>query len=146
MTDWKKALEETERVPLFEPGTHECTVEAIERTTNPIERRDTLHLKFSTPDGPRAVLLVCSGKSEAISMAKFMRFIMAAAGYRSPEEYEAFDPNFELPDAMLGASNSFAKRGITVIGRPVVAHVTRGKPTKDGADFYRDVVFEAAAE
>lgn len=142
MTDWKKALEETERVPLFDPGTHDCTVESIMRTTNPIKRQDTLHLRFDTDHGPRTVLLVCSGKSENVSMAKFMRFICAAAGYSSPEEYEQFDPHFQLPDAMLGASNDFAKRGITIIGRPIRVHVTKGKPTPDGADFYRDVVFE----
>jgi len=144
MTDWKKALEETERLPLFDPGTHDCTVEDIRRTTNPIKRQDTIHLDFRTQDGDlRSVLLMCSGKSEPIAMAKFMRFICAAAGYSSAEDYERFDPEFQLPDAMLGADNAFSRQGATVIGRPIRVHVSRGKPTPDGTDFYRDVVFEA---
>lgn len=146
MTDWKKALQETDRTPLLDLGTQDLTVEGVERTTNPIKRQDTIHLRFRNEAGePRAHLLVCSGKSEAIAMARFMRFIAASAGYTTPEEYEQFDPNYQLPDAMLGANNEFARKGITVVGRRVRVHVSRGKDTQDG-DFFRDVVFEPAPE
>jgi hypothetical protein len=47
---------------------------------------------------------------------------------------------------MLGADNAFARDGITIVGRPVIAYVSRGKPTQDGTDFFRDVTFAPVAE
>lgn len=81
---------------------------------------------------------ITSGKGGASGLSRVKSFVMAAAGYTDESAYDAYDPDGGFIEACLGAANEYAERGETILGAEVLCRVTRGNPTPDGADYYRE--------
>ena len=86
-----------------------------------------------------------SGGSGQFGLARVKSFVMAAAGYEDEAEYDAYDPEGEFIDACTGKANAYSERGESIVGRKVLCRVTKGKPTPDGLDYYREFEWAPAA-
>ena len=83
-------------------------------------------------------LVTSKGAGIAPGLGRFKSMVMAAMGFETEEEYDAFDPEGANLDAALGEVNAFAKDGQPGVGRYVDCVVTRGNATPDGQDYYRN--------
>jgi hypothetical protein len=64
-------------------------------------------------------------------------FAAAIAGISEESEYDAFDPDGEFIDALIGDSNPRTEEASAMVGRLVDCRVSRGKDTGEG-DYYRE--------
>ncbi len=91
-----------------------------------------------------AVINKLTGKSAQFGMERSKGYIVAAAGYATDAEYDAFDPQGHFIDSVLGASNEYSAAGLTITGRLVRVRVSRGNDVIDKTsgqptgDFYRE--------
>lgn len=94
-----------------------------------VELDETAEKNHTAGDHVMVVDLI-SGKGGPTGLGRVKAFTMAAAGFESEEEYDAFDPDGEFID-------STCVEGGPLTGRLVACKVTRGNPTPDGNDYYR---------
>lgn len=80
-----------------------------------------------------------TGKSEAVGKPKIKRFCMVAVGCEEQAEYDAWDPQEDLPNAACGEANAFGEQPLA--GRILDAEVARGKDKPGGTDWFRDWSF-----
>lgn len=93
--------------------------------------------------GQRVTMVqLISGPSSVFGLPRTKSFVMAAAGYADEGEYDAFDPDGGFIDSCVGASNEYAKRGDTIVGRLVDCLVSRGNATPAGDDYYREFTWQ----
>ena len=95
---------------------------------------------FTEGETVKALTQRVNGKGHIQGRARVKAMCMAFAGYAMEEEaeYDAFDPEGELPDATQGIVNAFSEAGMHLIGRCAWVLVERGKATADSLDYYRN--------
>ncbi len=92
------------------------------------------------------VVQLTSGKAAKAGLPRVKAYVMAAAGYETDEEYDAFDPEGEFIDSTEGQANQYSAADLTIVGRLVDCKVTRGKNTPDGDDYYREFHWSVVPE
>jgi hypothetical protein len=94
-----------------------------------------------------AMIQLTSGSGAQSGLSRVKSFFIAAAGFESEEDYDAFDPEGLFIGHCCGEANGFPQAELTVVGRYVDCRVERGKPTKkDPEDYYREYSWFAVAD
>lgn len=141
-----------DRPPLLEEGDSRVRLVSIEEGHNPGTGNDSFKIKFqpldfedsphSSSDSEHSAVYMDTGRGKK----EFKEAIRAFAGYDDADEYEAFDPEFEFFEAVLGADNDFTAEAEQLIGRVADVRVTKGGTTKDGLDWYRRYEWAVVAD
>jgi hypothetical protein len=87
-----------------------------------------------------------TGKGGPSGLARVKAMVMAIAGYDDEDAYNEMDPDGSFIDACHGYENARAEDAAAMIGRLVDCEVTRGNPTPDGNDYYRQFAWGAVAD
>lgn len=152
--------EQEDRDPMPVPGSYIFRVLSFE--DNPSPKNKTIswaraRLEIVELEGPQAVeahkvgdvvamIQQSSGNGAEQGLPRIVSFCRNAAGYETPDEFKAYDPYGYFIDAQCGIVNEYSQRGESIIGRLVVGHVTRGRDTKDGLDYYRNYAWEVVPD
>jgi hypothetical protein len=95
--------------------------------------------------GDKVVTIEMMGNTGLPGERRTKAFILAAAGYEGDADFDAFNPDGEFIDAVLGEANDFsAAFPATIVGRLVYVNVMRGNDVVDKTskqptgDFYRE--------
>lgn len=92
-------------------------------------------------------VFLTSGKGGPSGLSRVKSFVMAAAGYESEDEYNAFDPDGLFIETITGAAGTeYADAGMGIAGRLVYCTVTRGKTIPDSTDYYREYAWGIVPE
>lgn len=151
------------RDPMPHVGEYRFRVVACDEGHNPGKGRDSFKAKLEIVEldkraaenhavGDVVVMLqFVSGNGAQAGLGRVKSFIMAAGGFETEEEYDAFDPDGLFIEACTGAANEYSERGETVVGRLVDCKVTRGNDCKDKdgvptGDYYRDFAWAIVPE
>jgi hypothetical protein len=147
----------TPRDPMPHVGEYRLRVLEVAEGHNPGTGSDSYKVQFAIVamnedndkhaiDDVVSMIQLVSGKAAQSGLSRTKAFVIAAAGFESEEDYDAFDPDGAFIDATTGVQNEYSERGDTLIGRLVDCQVTRGNTTKDGADYYREYAWAAVDE
>lgn len=97
-----------------------------------------------------AMLQCIAGDSRRPGYARIKAFAIAIAGCDNEAAYDEIDPDGLFAEHVLNdGSDGLDEDGEpyeTIEGREVVVTVRKGKPTRDGLDYYRENSFEPAGE
>lgn len=90
-----------------------------------------------------AVINKLHGRSAELGYQRSKAYIVAAAGFETDAEYDAFDPNGDFAQAVTGTSNAYSQAGYGIVGRLVRVRVSRGNDVLDDkkqptGDYYRE--------
>lgn len=93
------------------------------------------------------VVFLTSGKGGPSGLSRVKSFTMAAAGYESEDDYDAFDPDGLFIETIVGSSTTeYAQAGMGIAGRLVYCTVTRGKTIPESTDYYREYAWFVVPE
>jgi hypothetical protein len=148
------------RDPLPVPGDYRVRV--LECEDNPSPKNKSISwfkakLEILALEGPEAeqahrigdvvgFLQQTAGNGADQGVPRVVAFVRNAAGYETYEEYKAFDPKGYFVDTVGGIASEYSERGETIVGRIVDTRVTRGRPTKDGNDYYREHAWSVVSD
>lgn len=127
-----------ERHPLIQYGGYRFLILDVSQGHNPNEGtysfKSTLEVvavaEGSTHQVGEQVAFIQSlkpGKQLQYALARVKSYVAHAAGFATDAEYDAFDPNGDFIESLLGTVNSFSQQGMTIVGRYVDCQATRGK-------------------
>lgn len=90
-----------------------------------------------------AVINKLHGRSAELGYQRSKAYIVAAAGFETDAEYDAFDPNGDFAQAVTGTANAYSQAGLGIVGRLVRVRVSRGNDVLDDkkqptGDYYRE--------
>lgn len=83
--------------------------------------------------------------STTAGQSRAKAYVIAGAGFEDEESYDAFDPDGEFIDAVLGHQNARSEDAAAFAGRLVDCVVSKGKETGEG-DYYREYAWSPVAE
>jgi hypothetical protein len=141
-----------DRPPMLEEGDSRVRLVAIEEGHNPGTGNDSFKVRFQPVDFDGSPHSSADGEHSAVYMdtgrgrKEFKEAIRAFAGYDDEAEYDAFDPESEFFEAVLGQDNDFTAEAEQMIGRVADVRVTKGGATRDGLDWYRRYQWAAVAD
>lgn len=135
-----------DRDPLLWPGVYRLEILSTEEKIHPVKKTATYKIMAKILDLDEGnqyhrvgdVGAVLQSVSNTVGPKKVKQFVIAAAGYETQEDYDAFDPDAEFIDATTGRANRYSEQDCTLVGRIVDVEINRGPDTQDGKDFYRN--------
>lgn len=143
----------TPRAGLLNFGYHQLECVNCEEGYNPQERTESYKMYFriirmdpevetdrQEPGLECIVPIGLTGKGADMGFGRLKAFMMALAGFEDEAGYDQWDPEGEFIAASAGIANRFstANPPVVAVGRRIECLVTRGKPTADGRDYYRE--------
>jgi hypothetical protein len=147
------------RDPMPEVGEYILKVVECTEGVNPGTGTESFKATFEVVDGTNeahaagdqvVAVFLLTGKGGPSGLPRVKSLVMAAAGYESEDEFNAFDPDGEFIDACTGAVNAYSEAGLGIAGRYVFAEVKRGKDVvRDGVptgDYYREFSWGVVAD
>lgn len=151
---WRGVQSAKPRSPMLGTGDYVVRVLSNELGYNPNSREQSFKGSVEvmwaaegsqTMVGERAAVInKLHGPSAELGYQRSKAYIVAAAGFESDAEYDAFDPNGDFAQAVTGTANAYSQEGYGIVGRLVRVRVSRGndvidKVTKQPTgDYYRE--------
>lgn len=105
---------------------------------------DEGNTKHSVGEVVRAIF----GVSSVLGAGEYKAFTMAGAGFEDEDEYDAFDPEGDFLEAVVGEINEYSEEygEKPLVDRHVACSVMRGNDTPDGTDYYRVYSWEVVED